>query len=65
MLSARQRDFHTLVALALVPDAQDADSADLGDVAHVRAAAGLQVDAGDPGAAGCAPRRAAAARSSS
>src|SRR5688572_1414960 len=36
-----------LVALALGADARHRESADLGGVLHVRAAAGLQVDAGD------------------
>jgi hypothetical protein len=41
---ACERDFDTLVALALVPDAQDLDTADFGDVRNMGAATGLQVD---------------------
>src|ERR1700682_4768776 len=47
MTSARQRDLYPLVALAFAADFQHADGADLGDVAHVRASARLQVDARD------------------
>src|ERR1700740_1226138 len=43
----RKRDFDALVALALAADLEYADRADLCDVVHVCATAGLQVDAGD------------------
>src|SRR6516164_3600216 len=43
-----ERDLHALVALAFAADLQHADSFDLCDVGDVRAAAGLQIDAGDP-----------------
>src|SRR6266536_497017 len=44
----RERDLHSAVAAALAPDLQHTDTADLGDVPHVRAPAGLQVDARNP-----------------
>src|SRR5262249_58514177 len=57
--SGRERDLDPAVAATFVADPQHADAADLGDVAHVRASARLEVDAGDaeqPHPAG-APRR--------
>src|SRR5258706_1705669 len=47
-VSRGERNLYAPVAAALAPDFQHADTADLGDVPHVRAPAGLQVDAGNP-----------------
>src|SRR5437016_14281401 len=44
LASCRQRNLHALVAPAFAADLEHADRADLGNVLHVRAAAGLQVD---------------------
>ena len=55
----RQRDPDAAVLLALLLDVGDRDAADLAGAAHMRAAAGLQVDAVDldePHAAGAARR---------
>src|ERR1700681_367215 len=45
--STDQGNLDALIAPALAADPEHPDAADLGDVAHVRAAAGLQVDVGN------------------
>src|SRR5690606_18791439 len=48
MQSLRQCDFDPAVSLAFAADLQYPNGTDLGGIAHMRAAAGLQVDARNP-----------------